>query len=168
MLKSINIRALCIYTFILLFILMTLSYIRVRLELIESRHLHASSFLNAAKARRFIIEGDTNSACRVINDGLRRVVQYAIRREVMDSYLNSRLRSIVVRDEVELSDVERGLFEHYYSNIYLEWSSSSWLDNDVPPLFSQLEYVLYSRWTDRCELWTTWKPRDIETNIELR
>lgn len=158
---------LCICLPFLLFVWMTHNYFVARMELIEARHLDAFIFLKAAHARQLILNGDTNSASVAINDGLRKVVQYAIRREVMDSHLNSRLRSIVIRQEVDMTNEERNLFRNYYDDTYAKWNDSRWCGRNLPPILNQIEDILYSNWSDRIELWKTWYPNDRASNIKV-
>jgi hypothetical protein len=154
---------------VLLLVWMMHMYIRTRLELMEARNLIWGIYKRNTVTRRLLRDGiDTGRILGRLSTNQHFVVQYAVRRNIMRSDMFSAMFGHYKQGDLDLNAEELKWFQAYRAKC-IEWEGGG-NQSDFKcriPIVDRIEMFLYIRWDDCMELWQTWKPNDIETNIKI-
>ena len=144
-------------------------HVATRLELREARNLIVGLYRRDTNTRGLLRDGaDAEYLLRRLSTNQHFVARYAIRRNVMRSDMFREMEFDHRLGRLDLNEDQLRRLEEYSAKCR-EWERG---DDYVEilghtPIAYQIEEILYNRWKDRVELWKTWKPNDLETNIEL-
>jgi len=144
---------------------MTKAYFAVRLELMEARGVLADLLVSSGIIGNSLAAGNVEKALGIAVTNQLKGTQYAVRRNVEDRNIHQAADYCFRKNELPLSEEQRGFYIQYDDG-YRSWASSGWVDDNVP-LMDQFMDVLHYYWPDSRPRWTTWKPHDFATNIKV-
>lgn len=144
---------------------MTKAYFAVRLELMEARGVLADVLYGSGIIGNYLDTGNVEKAIEIAVTNQLKGIQYAVRRDVKDRNIHQSADYCFRKGCLPLSEEQRGFYNQYAEG-YRSWSSSGWVDDNIP-LMDQVIDVLHYYWSDSRPRWTTWKPRDYATNIKV-
>ena len=135
----------------------------VKLELKEAHGLLADIIYGSYRIDRNLSTGNVEKALAFAVTNQLRGMQYVIRRDVKDESIRLAVCACSENGSLPLTQ-DQHMFFTRYNRGYMSWAKSGWMDGSIP-LMNQITDVLYYYWSDGRPRWTTWKPRDHETNI---
>ena len=144
---------------------MTKAYFAVRLELMEARGVLADILHGSGIIDNSLAAGNVEKAHGIAVTNQLKGIQYAVRRNVKDRNIHQSADYCFRHVSLPMSEEQRGFYIQYDEG-YRSWTSSGWVDDNVP-LMDQFMDVLHYYWPDCRPRWTTWKPRDFATNIKV-
>lgn len=144
---------------------MTKAYFAVRLELMEARGVLADILHGSGIIDNSLAAGNVEKAHGIAVTNQLKGIQYAVRRNVKDRNIHQSADYCFRQVSLPMSGEQRGFYIQYDEG-YRSWTSSGWVDDNIP-LMDQFMDVLHYYWPDCRPRWTTWKPRDFATNIKV-
>jgi len=150
---------------VVVFALTIKAYFSIRLELMEARGVLSDVLFSSCVISKALTKGDIDKALALSITNQLKGIQYAVRRDVKDANIHLATEYCFKEGNLPLNDRQR-TFYFKYAKSYRDWECSGWLDDNLPLMDQMMDVLLYY-WPDSRPRWTTWKPRDYATNINV-